>query len=73
MKKQSIYLIGLLMVAITGLNGYALSTIKEEQGSNYVLTWNMTWKSRQKTTPVNEVREMQKPGEPEISICTTRN
>jgi hypothetical protein len=69
MKKQSLYLIGLLAVAITALSEFALSVTKEEQWSNYVLSRDTKWKPRQKTPPLKKMYPMKAPYEPKITTC----
>jgi hypothetical protein len=45
MKKQSIFVIGIVVVVISCLSEGVLSIMEHEQWSNYVQTWETKWTS----------------------------
>jgi len=64
MKKQSIFVIGIVVVVISCLSEGVLSILEHEQWSNYVQTWETPWASVSK-------KNVKKP-EQEIPLCTER-
>ena len=61
MKKQSVFVIGIVVVVISCLGEGALSILEHEQWSNYVQTWETPWQS------VNKKKV--KKTEQEIPLC----
>ncbi|MBT1698797.1 hypothetical protein KK083_18030 [Fulvivirgaceae bacterium PWU4] len=64
MKKQSIFVIGIVVVVISCLGEGALSILEHEQWSNYVQTWQTPWAS------VNKKKV--KKSEQEIPLCAEK-
>jgi hypothetical protein len=64
MKKQSIFVIGIVVVVISCLGEGALSILEHEQWSNYVQTWETPWSS------VNK-KKVKKPTQ-EIPLCSEK-
>jgi hypothetical protein len=67
-KKQSLCLLGILVVLFSGISELVISMTKEEQWNNYVHSWNTKWKDQRKAT-VKKAPLMKKPVEPHISVC----
>jgi hypothetical protein len=67
MKKQSLYLLGILVLVFSGLSELVISMTKEEQWNNYVHSWNTQWKDRKATLKKAPVTK--KPAEPSVSVC----
>jgi hypothetical protein len=64
MKKQSIFVIGVVVVVISCLSEGALSLMEHEQWSNYALTWET------KLTSIND-KNIKRPI-PEITVCSDK-
>jgi hypothetical protein len=69
-KKESLYLLGILVVVFSGLSELVISMTKEEQWNNYVHSWNTQWKDRKAT--VKKAPVTKKTAEPPVSVCRKR-
>lgn len=65
-KKQSLCLLGILVVVFSGLSEVVISMTKEEQWNNYVHRWNTQWKDPRKAT-VKKV-SVKKSAEPPVNV-----
>jgi hypothetical protein len=61
MKKGFLFIIGVVIIAISGLSELALSVQKKEQWSNYVQSWDIQLKGHRHISVLKKGYVMQKP------------